>query len=166
MDPSRGLNVGAPVLFQGVQIGSVTSIILEVDPSNLHLQIPVVIEYEPDKFQVAGGGRMVQRDPRKTIPKLIERGLRAQLTMQSFITGQLVIELGFYPDSAICYPPAQPDKTYKDYIVIPTCQSTSERLATPWRSWISRGWKSIWNRPWTASLNSSTTRTWPPASGP
>ena len=49
--------------------------------------------------------------------------------MQSFITGQLAIELGFYPDSAICYPPAQPDKTYKDYIVIPTCQSTSERLS-------------------------------------
>ena len=69
------------------------------------------------------------RDPQKTMPKLIERGLRAQLSTQSFITGQLVIEIGFYPDSTLCYAPAKIDKVYKDYIVIPTCQSTAERLA-------------------------------------
>ena len=123
----KGLSVGSPVLFQGVQIGSVVSIILEVDPAKLQLLIPVIIEYEPDKFQVSGGARM-PRDPQKTIPKLIERGLRAQLTMQSFITGQLAIEIGFYPDSTLCYAPAETDKVYKDYIVIPTCQSTTERL--------------------------------------
>ena len=112
-------------------------------------------------------GRIVHRDPQKTIPKLIERGLRAQLAMQSFITGQLAIEIGFYPESAICYPPAKADKAYKDYIVIPTCQSTTRTAdRCPVRGWISRGWKGIWNRPWTASLNSSTTRTWPPAFGP
>jgi paraquat-inducible protein B len=124
----KGLSVGAPVLFQGVQIGSVTSIVLEVDPAKLQLQIPVVIEYEPEKFHVGGGGQKVRRDPRETIPKLIERGLRAQLTMQSFITGQLAIEIGFYPSSTLCYAPGKPDKVYKDYIVIPTCQSTTERL--------------------------------------
>jgi paraquat-inducible protein B len=125
----KGLSVGAPVLFQGVQIGSVVSIILEVDPANLQLQIPVVIEYEPDKFHVSEGARHVPRDPQKTIPKLIERGLRAQLTMQSFITGQLAIEIGFYPNSTLCFAPAQTDKIYKDYIVIPTCQSATERLS-------------------------------------
>jgi paraquat-inducible protein B len=125
----KGLSVGAPVLFQGVQIGSVVSIVLEVDPTKLQLQIPVVIEYEPDKFHVAGGARNVHRDPRKTIPKLIERGLRAQLGMQSFITGQLDIEIGFYPDKGVCYAPAQFDKVYKDYIVIPTCPSTTQKLA-------------------------------------
>jgi phospholipid/cholesterol/gamma-HCH transport system substrate-binding protein len=125
----KGLNVGAPVLFQGVQIGSVTSIILEVDPTNLQPQIPVIIEYEPDKFQVAGGSQKLPRDPRKNIPKLIERGLRAVLGMQSFITGQLDIELGFYPTSTVCYAQARTDKVYKDYIVIPTCQSTTQKLA-------------------------------------
>jgi paraquat-inducible protein B len=49
--------------------------------------------------------------------------------MQSFITGQLVVELGFYPESPICYPPAQVDKEYKDLIVIPTCKSTGAKLA-------------------------------------
>jgi paraquat-inducible protein B len=124
----KGLTVGAPVLFQGVQIGSVVSIVLEVDPTKLQIQIPVVIEYEPEKFHVSAGARHVPRDPRETIPKLIERGLRAQLTMQSFITGQLAIEIGFYPSSTLCFAPAQTDKVYKDYIVIPTCQSTTEKL--------------------------------------
>jgi paraquat-inducible protein B len=125
----KGLNVGAPVLFQGVPIGSVTNIILEVDPTTLQPKIPVIIEYEPQKFQVVGGARHVPRDPRKNIPKLIEKGLRAVLGMQSFITGQLDIELGFYPPSNVCYAPAKTDKVYKDYIVIPTCQSTTEKLA-------------------------------------
>ncbi len=39
-----------------------------------------------------------------------------------------MIEIGFYPDSAVCYAPAKVDKIYKDYIVIPTCKSTTERL--------------------------------------
>ena len=125
----KGLSVGAPVLFQGVQIGTVKSIILLVDPKELVLQIPVIIEYEPEKFKVGGEDQELSRDPKKTLPKLIERGLRAVLGMQSFITGQLVIEIGFYPNSRICYAPAQVDKLYKDYIVIPTCKSTAERLA-------------------------------------
>jgi paraquat-inducible protein B len=125
----KGLSVGAPVLFQGVQIGSVTSIVIEVDPAKLQLSIPVIIEYEPEKFHVVSGGQHVRRDPRKTIPKLIERGLRAQLGMQSFITGQLDIEIGFYPNANLCYAPAKTDKVYKDYIVIPTCQSTTQKLA-------------------------------------
>jgi paraquat-inducible protein B len=125
----KGLNVGAPVLFQGVPIGSVTNIILEVDPAMMQLSIPVLVEYEPEKFHVVSGGQHVQRDPRKTIPKLIEKGLRAQLGMQSFITGQLDIEIGFYPDANLCYAPAKVDKVYKDYIVIPTCKSTTQKLA-------------------------------------
>jgi len=125
----KGLSVGAPVLFEGVQIGSVTSIILQVDPAELQLRIPVIIEYEPEKFKVSGDDGILPRDPQKTIPKLIERGLRAQLGMQSLITGQLVIEIGFYPSSRVCYAPAKVDKVYKDYIVIPTCKSTTERLA-------------------------------------
>jgi paraquat-inducible protein B len=122
----QGLNVGSPVLFQGVQIGSVVSIIIEVDPTKLQPQIPVVIEYEPDKFQVAGAQK-IHRDPRKTIPKLIERGLRAVLTTQSYITGQLAIEIGFYPDTPVILRKATGE--YKEYIEIPTIPSTTQKLA-------------------------------------
>ena len=121
----KGLSVGAPVLFQGVQVGSVTSITLQADFVTMKTQIPVLIEIEPDRWKVRTG----ERNYRKVAAKLIEMGLRAQLITQSFITGQLMIELDFYPKSNVCYAPPQIDKDYKDYVVIPTCASTSERLA-------------------------------------
>jgi paraquat-inducible protein B len=121
----KGLSVGAPVLFQGVQVGFVTSITLQADLVKMKTQIPVLIEIDPDRWKVRTG----ERNYRKVAAKLIEMGLRAQLIMQSFITGQLMIELDFYPESTVCYAPAQIDKDYKDYVVIPTCQSTSAQLA-------------------------------------
>jgi len=127
----KGLSVGAPVLFQGVQIGSVTSIEIQTDFAKLQTQIPVIIEIEPGKWH---GGAYVEAgitsiEQRKHVAaKLIEKGLRAQLGMQSFITGQLVIELDFFSDQALCYPPAQIDKAYKDYILITTCRSTSAKI--------------------------------------
>jgi paraquat-inducible protein B len=121
----KGLNVGAPVLFKGVQVGSVTSITLQADLVKMQTQIPVFIEIEPDRWKVRTG----ERNYRQVAEKLVEMGLRAQLIMQSLITGQLMIQLDFYPKSTICYAPPQIDKDYKDYVVIPTCASTSERLA-------------------------------------
>jgi paraquat-inducible protein B len=120
----KGLSVGAPVLFRGVQVGSVISIVLQVDPAKMQIHIPVIIEYEPKKFQWAVTGQEMSRDPRKNIPKLIEKGLRAQLAMQSFITGQLIIQLDFYPGT-----PATLKGIDKNYIEIPTIPSTSAKLA-------------------------------------
>jgi paraquat-inducible protein B len=88
-------------------------------------QTPVLIEVEPDRWKVRTG----ERNPQKVAEKLIEMGLRAQLVMQSFITGQLMIELDFYPKSTVCYAPAQIDKEYTDFIVIPTCQSAGQKIA-------------------------------------
>ena len=121
----KGLSVGAPVLFQGVQVGTVTSITLQADFVTMKTQIPVFIEIEPDRWKVRTG----ERSYRKVAEKLIGMGLRGQLIMQSFITGQLMIELDFYPESTLCYAPPEIDKDYQDYVVIPTCASTSERLA-------------------------------------
>jgi paraquat-inducible protein B len=120
----KGLSVGAPVLFQGVQIGSVISMVLQVDPVKMKTQIPVIIEYEPEKFQLGEEGQKTPRDPRKSIPRLIEKGLRAQLAMQSYITGQLVIQLDFYPAKPVTLKSIE-----KSYIEIPTIPSTSAKLA-------------------------------------
>ncbi|MFA5110013.1 MAG: MlaD family protein [Desulfobaccales bacterium] len=124
-EPINGLNVGAPVLFQGVPIGQVTDIALQADLATMKTQIPVLIEIYPDRWKVRGG----KRDYRTVAAKLIEKGLRAQLITQSFITGQLMIQLDFLPEAGLCYAPPQMDRDYKDYVVVPTCPSTSQKLA-------------------------------------
>jgi paraquat-inducible protein B len=90
-----GLNIGAPVVFRGVRIGSVTDVVLRLDPSKLIFTIPVYIEIEPDKFTVTGPR------PKKygqNLPVLIDKGLRATLEMQSIVTGQMEVGLDFYPE--------------------------------------------------------------------
>ncbi|EPR41092.1 Mammalian cell entry related domain protein [Desulfovibrio sp. X2] len=95
-----GLNTGAPVVFKGVRIGSVTSVRIVANPKTLELSIPVTVEIDPSTIQTTSGKSMEEmpRDDR-IVDILIEKGLRARLTMQSFVTGQLMIELAFMPDT-------------------------------------------------------------------
>jgi paraquat-inducible protein B len=90
-----GLNVGAPVVFKGVKIGSVTDVILRFETSKLIFVIPVYIEIESDKFAVIGARPQQLGQNLKTF---IDRGLRASLEMQSIVTGQMQVGLDFHPD--------------------------------------------------------------------
>jgi paraquat-inducible protein B len=114
-----GLDVGSPVLFRGVPIGSVTSIVIQADVKTVETVIPVLISVEPERFQLQHG----VADPRKNMPRLIEKGLRAVLVTQSFITGQLAIELDFEPET-----PAVLKNLNKKYVEIPTIPSTAQKL--------------------------------------
>jgi paraquat-inducible protein B len=118
----KGLDIGAPVLFKGVAIGSVTNITIISDPAKLEADIPVIIEIDLDKFHLREAGETV--DPQKNMPKLIKLGLRARLGMQSLITGKLLIEVDAYPDT-----PVNLKNINKDYVEIPTIPSTTSRLA-------------------------------------
>jgi paraquat-inducible protein B len=93
----KGLNVGSPVVFRGVQIGQVTDIIVGFDPTKLEVLIPVLLEIDPEKFKDIGPRE--ERSDLSMHEALIARGLRAQLQMQSLVTGQLLINLDFYPDT-------------------------------------------------------------------
>ena len=118
----KGLKVGAPVLFQGVQVGSVTSIVIRKYGKDNTTKIPVTIEIEPDKFEM-GDKLSIRRNPENSLPELVALGLRAVLTTQSLITGQLMIECDFYPGSPVVYRDIE-----KKYLEIPTIRSTTERL--------------------------------------
>jgi paraquat-inducible protein B len=92
----RGLSVGAPVDFRGIEIGRVTDINLEFDWKKRVFHIPVLIELEPEKIDWVGKKTM---DRREGMDFLVEKGLRAQLKQGSLITGQLYVALDMYPDA-------------------------------------------------------------------
>ena len=94
----KGLNVGAPVEFQGVRVGSVTDIQLQFLTAEKEFRIPVFIQIEPDKMTEVGRRTELRG---QLLKPLVERGLRAQLEMQSIVTGQLMVQLGFLPDTPI-----------------------------------------------------------------
>ena len=117
-----GLNVGSPVLWQGVQIGSVVSITIIADMAQGKTQIPVVVDILPERFDVVRGERNS-----KNLQRLIDRGLRAVLVTQSLITGQLAIEVGFYPDTEVVLRKKLASE-YEAYPEVPTIPSTVQKL--------------------------------------
>lgn len=90
----QGLNVGSPIKFKGVQIGEVTDIKMTLDQNTMDVEIPVYANIYPEKFILKKGQKY-----RDNLGPAIDAGLRAQLMMQSLITGQLYISLDLYPDA-------------------------------------------------------------------
>jgi len=120
----RGLAPGAPVEFRGIKIGQVLDVSLRFESEKATFQIPVLIEVEPERIESVGK-RPTPSD--KLVEKFIERGLRAQLKTGNLLTGQLFVELDFYPNAP------RREITYAGkYPVVPTVptplQAASETL--------------------------------------
>ena len=117
----RGLRVGANVTFRGVKIGEVTDVSVTTDARTLDFSIPVIITINNDKFVVVGGADVENEGE---LQDLIDNGLRAQLNVQSMVTGLLEIELDFHPGSEAVYR----NKLLTDYRELPTVPSTTQQL--------------------------------------
>jgi|SRR5208283_1589837 len=118
----KGLNIGAPVIFRGVKIGQVIDIQLSFNPKDLTAVIPVYIAIEPRLLTVAKEFKPLLKDEEKKhslIYAIIEKGLKAQLQLQSFVTGQLIVNLDLYPNKPIRLLGLE-----KDYPEIPTIRNT------------------------------------------
>ena len=94
----KGLNIGSPVSFRGVNIGTVTDIQLVVNKEESDIRIPVIIEIDNTKFIRPQADDSLLGDD-DSIAGLIEAGLRAQLQLQSLLTGQLFIQIDFLPNT-------------------------------------------------------------------
>jgi len=115
----KGLNVGSPVMFRGVKIGEVTDISVVIDQKHRELHIPVIIRLEPGRIE---GGSRLSTDA-QAMRDAVKMGLRAQLQLQNFVTGQLMVALDFFPAK-----PARYVGTNKEYIEIPTVPTELQEL--------------------------------------
>ena len=145
----KGLRVGANVTFRGIRIGQVRDVYVEIDEENLDFEIPVIIEIESNSFRSAEGKdvkmsddekqyksnleEIRELDRRSVMQILIGRGLRAILEMESIVTGQLLIDLDFYPDTEVIF-----RSTTKKYIEIPTIPSEIQRVLAGVRTFASK----------------------------
>lgn len=100
----KGLDVGAPVTFRGVRIGSVTDILSVYDLDADAIYFPVIIEIEGDHFIDVGDPHSLGIDPNDNtalMEHLYKQGMRAKLEMRSFVTGQLNVDVDMYPGTEI-----------------------------------------------------------------
>ncbi len=109
----RGLGVGAPVEFFGIQVGTVTAIDLVLDPKTGGAIVRVRFDIEPARVgQAAEGGA---NNTEVVAQRFVAHGIRAQLRSANLLTGQKLLALDFAPDAA----PAKPTRD-GDYVVLPT----------------------------------------------
>ena len=127
----KGLKVGAPVAFKGVQIGEVTDFDVIVDLDNYDVLTPVEVRIYSDRVVGIRGGKRVKNDDYDPTEALIARGLRAQLQVQSLLTGLLYVQLDFHPNTKPRFT-AEDLAKYdlpKDINVVPTIPTDLERIA-------------------------------------
>jgi paraquat-inducible protein B len=100
----RGLSVGAPVEFRGINIGEVISIHTEFEPKLFDFVQPVEIYLYPERLRAnsrTGGASLpVPKTRAERIKRdqlFIEKGFRAQLRSANLLTGQLYIGVDFFP---------------------------------------------------------------------
>jgi len=94
----NGLNEGSLVKFRGVPVGSVERIMIRAqgqDPAST--AIPVIIKIDRTRLENDLGVMDEAFNP-SYIQQSIDRGLVAELSLESFITGQLFVEFSFNPE--------------------------------------------------------------------
>jgi len=102
----RGLNVGAPVDFRGVEVGEVSSIELEYLPDQVNFRTLVVLRFFPERLGPLGrrGARKDEDIPAdERMRRFVAAGFRGQLRAGNLISGNLYVGLDFFPNA----PPAQ-----------------------------------------------------------
>lgn len=98
-----GLDVGAPVDFQGVRIGTVTGVRMEMDADDEGAVFrPVTFQIEFHRIYFRGGRQARGDEVREQMEQLVQQqGLRARLANQSLLTGKLKVELGYFPETRV-----------------------------------------------------------------
>ncbi|HIH2745729.1 MlaD family protein [Burkholderia aenigmatica] len=126
--PLRGLAVGAPVEFSGINMGKVVSTQLDFDRATRRFQSIVMVKVYPyrlgpviEKLQKTEGNG----NPRvaQFLAGLVEHGLRAQARTGNLLTEQLYISFDFVKNA-----PKVPFDANATPLTLPTVASTFDKL--------------------------------------
>ena len=131
-EPTNGLRVGANVLLNGVRVGYVSDIDLIIDEVNFETDTQVLLELTPDDIKTRSGQKL-GADFTSTLDHdtmINEAGLRAALEIESFVTGQLRVELQLRPET-----PSMMRAVDPLYPEIPTITSNIQELLNEVQSW-------------------------------
>lgn len=125
-----GLSVGAPVVFRGVPLGSVTHISLVANANKSNVTIPVNISIDAANLILATGHPLQDEEEKvAVIQDMVSKGMRGRLQLSSLITGQYRIELDFFPDTPASFKSGTPQYEIPTVATaIDTLQKTIDRI--------------------------------------
>lgn len=122
----RGLSIGAPVDFHGVELGRVMAIDMDFNSATDRTDMIAALDLIPSRLghryrQTLGNGD--SKAGRLLLQRLVDSGLRGQLRMGSMLTGQRYVALDFFPRA----PKVQIDMQRLP-VELPTVPNTLEEL--------------------------------------
>ncbi len=138
-DSVKGLREGSNVLLRGVRVGYVQLIELQgrLDESRgtLDTLVEVVMEVDPASFSLFATGEQFDEEGYARMPteEFIAAGIRAQLGIDSYVTGQLLVELDFKPDTEAIFRGDDPP-----YPEVPTVPSDVQRALAGLQDFVTR----------------------------
>jgi paraquat-inducible protein B len=118
----NGLDIGSAVKFKGVRIGDVKAIDIVYDADS-GVMTPVVAEIDTTIFSISA--RSLSKVEREQFYQhQVMNGLAAKLSMESFVTGKLFVELDYYRPSKLRFY----GKNRTNFPQIPTIASEIEKF--------------------------------------
>ena len=134
-EDTQGLRVGSNVMMNGVHIGFVSNMALLIDRDNFESETEVTMEILPESWVLTHDGVPIEDRQISEISheELINRGgLRATLQSESFVTGQLLIDMRFRPETA----PVMRGGENAPYPEIPTIRSDIKEALANIKNWM------------------------------
>jgi len=131
----NGLKIGAPVKFRGVQVGAVEEIKINLSPSEGRLRpdiktlrLPVIVGIDTAMITQHGGtGEALSS---KGFEAAIARGMRAQLNVESLLTGLLYVDLDLHPDAPLNLALVPGSGDLREIPTVPTTMEAMQKQAT------------------------------------
>ncbi len=118
----KGLRPGAPIEYQGIRVGSVVEVSVQLPQNESEQQrIYAVLQFQPARL---GVGDISPESLMNTMQRFVADGLRVQLASGNLLTGSLLVKLVEKTDA----PEAIIDENAEPYPALPTTPNNIEAV--------------------------------------